>query len=353
MINGLKTFGVVALVTMLVWVVAESASVRSESISTSIVPGSTDDLAVEFAAPLGFDGTVAVTVDGATGRLDAATRALRTALRLEPGMPGVPRDAGEHPLDLRRVLQQSPALSESGVRVVSVEPPSITLRVEPMISRSLPVRVVVPDLELEGPPEPMPPAVLVRLPSSMAEKLPADATVTAAVEGPALAGLRAGQRRTLPNIPVQLPEMLASQRGLDVSPSRVEVTLALRNQVVSKPVAEAPVHVWVDPAWLVLWDLQIAPDDRVLNDILVTGPPNLVAEVVNPPGGRPAQVAAFIAPTLEELEQAGSTGRPLELQARFTSMPSSLVFEVKDRTIVLSVKPRDRLPAGPWLPDAK
>ncbi len=350
MMPSIKTAAVVAIVTILVWVVAESASVRTETISTTITPGSTSELAVEVASPIGFDGTVSVTIDGSTARLDAATRTLRSAMRLEPGMPGISRESGDHPLDLRRVLQDSAALAESGVRVVSVDPPSITLRVEPMVTKTLAVRVVVPDLELEGPAQPEPPAVDVRMPASVAARLPADAMAVASVEGPALAGLRAGQRRTLANIPVQLPESIAGAALVTVSPTRVEVSIALRSQVVSKGVPEAQVQVRVDPAWLDRWEIQVEPEDRVLRDVTVTGPPNLIAELVNPPSGRPAVLVAFVSPTLEELESASKTGQPLELQARFSSMPSSLVFEVKDRSVSLIVRPRDRVPPGLWIP---
>jgi hypothetical protein len=343
MIARLRTLLVVALITGLIWVVAESASLRTQTLSATIVPASTDEFAMSLIGPSGTDargGEILVMVDGATSRLDAVGAALRSVLRLEPGLPGVPREPGEHLIDLRTFVQGSRALVGSGVRVSSVQPAVLTLRIEPLVSRSVPIRAVLPELDLEGPAELVPAQTTIRLPESLALTLPPDAAATAEVDAKALVGVRSGKRQTIPGVIVHLPSMLEGKAFVSMDASKADVTLTVRGSVVRRVVDDVPVMLRCDPALLQDWDLSIEPASRNLHEVGVTGPPSLVAEILSKldSGGR--GLVAYVGVTREELEQAEESEGTLVKDAVFSDLPSSISFDAKQRSVRMRVQRR-------------
>ena len=55
-----------------------------------------------------FTGTVTVTIEGPTAAVDALASRVRTSIDLEPGMPGIPSEAGRHTVNLADALTSLP-----------------------------------------------------------------------------------------------------------------------------------------------------------------------------------------------------------------------------------------------------
>ncbi len=346
MIPRLSRFLIVALITALIWIVAESASLRSQTLSTTLQVTSTPDFAVSVTAPASFEsraggsGECSITVDGATSRLDAAAIALRSTLRLEPGQLGIPREAGEHVIDLRSLLQSSPALQDSGVRVSSAQPASITLRIEPIVARTIPIRVLLPELDLEGAADVAPAQASIHLSESLAASLAADATAIAEVDAASLRGMRAGQRHTAKNIAVRLPASLQDKPGVRLDTLRADVAFTVRSSIIQRPLPDVPVLLRCDPAILAEWDIQLDPASRTLHNVQVTGPPSTVAELLSKGDATRPPVSAFVTLTKDDLARAEIAGGTLVKDAAIADLPSSLTFDIPTRAIRLQVKRR-------------
>ena len=343
----LKSFGLIALITTLIWLLAESESLRIEKvpvrISFRVDPDSGRMVRVEPGQD--FNGTVSVRLEGATSKVEAVAAALRKDQHLPPGAPGIPSEPTPRAtIQLQTAIAGLPAVRDTGVVVAEVDPPTVVLSIENLASHDYPVRVELPPGQaLDGAPEITPATVNLRYPASIV--LPPDLSLVARVDPPSLAGLPEGRRTTLAGISVELPEPLrATDAGVRLTPAQVSIALTLRSRTSSITVPTIPVHIRLAPTELSIWDIQLAPDSRLLTDVVISGPADLIdqfrSEKIKP--------VAYVALSFEDLEKAAAAGVPIEKEVAFSDLPTALKFEPKQKTIRITVKKRDA--AGPGKP---
>src|ERR1051326_7041046 len=134
----LKTIILVTLVTAIIWVFAESESLRVVQVpgvemTVAAPPGS--KYVVDLTPDQGVHGNgvrADLVIEGPTAAVDAAERLLRNPIILNPGMPGFAIEPGRHTVDLQAVLRDHPDLhlSARGVSIKSVTPESVVATVE-------------------------------------------------------------------------------------------------------------------------------------------------------------------------------------------------------------------------------
>jgi hypothetical protein len=211
------------------------------------------------------------------------------------------------------------------------------------------VRVEVPPGQvLDGAPEVSPTAVRVRMPETIARALPEGARVIARPEPAAVAALPEGRRGTISNVSVELPDILTGIEGVRPTPSSVTVAMTLRSRTATHTLPTVPVHLRVPPGEAALYDIQIPPDARLLTDVSVTGPSDIIDQIRE---GRLRPIA-WITLTFEELERAAAAGEPLQAEIIFSELPTPLRFEARQRTIPVQVQRRDNSdsPLAPGVP---
>jgi hypothetical protein len=346
-----RTLLLVGFITALVWLMAEAESLRTEKLRPEVRFRVKPDSAriVRVDPGQDFSGTVTVTVEGPTAAVDTLASRARAALDLEPGMPGVPSEPGRHSVNLAEALRSYPLFRDSGVTIISVDPPSATVWEDDLVLRPATVRVEAPEgALLEGPPDPRPASVIVRLPESIARAATAQGAelfATARLTPESLANLPEGRRVAL-NVPVTLPPALQAE-AVKVTPAQVNVELTLRSRAASAIVPNVPVFIRVAPTEIGVWDVDLAPGQRVLTDVVVTGPAEMVDQV-RPDSDAPAKIklVAYVSLSFEDLDRAASSGKPIEKEVSFCDIPSVLHFEARPRTVQISV----RRPEGPPAP---
>lgn len=342
MLRHLPTYLIVTVITLLIWVLAESESVLTQTIRADVMIGADGDgrRILQIEPGQDFTGSVLLRLEGATSRLDLLSSSLRSAIRLVPPMPGLPAEPGQHRVDLRSVLRAHPDIRDSGVTIVDVDPPFVAVSIDEIISRDAKVVVRVPDGSITGAATPTPASVSLRLPSRMSASLVAAPEVIARIDQQTIATLPEGKYSTIPSVSLEVPAGLRAGPGgqhVQVDPAQVSVALTPRSREATRVLPSVPVQILIPPIEFNRWDISLAQADQSITDVTVTGPSELVEQTG--PGGR-LFVVAVVQPRFEELEQAARTGEPLVKEVSFALLPSQLRFDAKDRTVSLTVRPR-------------
>lgn len=333
-----KTAILVTLFTVLIWAFAEGESLQTKRTVAEVefptLSGET--YAVRLVEGQDWRGRVELQVEGSTASLEGLESQLRRApLTFAPGMEGVPRESGEHTVDLRQMLRGHRVFRARGVTVLSVEPPTVRVVVDELTTKRLPIRVEAPTEELEGAAQVVGAGEAeVRLPVRVAAALPEGAVVVARVRSEDLAPLPEGVRSTI-QVRLEAGPELDGARVLGIEPALAAVQLTVRSKTETITVASVAVDVRLPPGELGSWDIQIPLEDQSLRDVRVTGPSDLIAQIRS--GQR--VVRAFVRLSFEDLEAGVPSKR-----AEFTEFPSALTFEVEDPDVKLTIRPRQ---AGP------
>lgn len=344
MLARARTIVLVTLVTMLVWVFAEAEGLRSTETTIELAfdgePGS--DRTAELAA--GAPGPMAATIvlEGAADAVDAVARRIRRgALTLSPGMEGVPKAPGEHVVVLRDVLREHPDLRARGVSIKKVEPETVRLIVDELATRELKVLADTPSGELESAPQVRPAQVKVTGPKRLLDALTEGAACIARVDPERWQRLVPGRLESLATVPVELPGPIVGSSRVRIDPPTVDITLTAKLRTLSVRLPSVPVHIRIAPGEMAKFDVDLAEQDRSLIDVTVTGP----AELVQPIADKSRPLIAEVPLSYEELER----GIPSK-DAVFSGVPSTLKFEVANRTVRLTIKRRGPADGGPGKP---
>lgn len=328
----LKTILLVSLVTLLVWLWAEAESLSTELISPRIEVVGGSDLLVRSGDET-WTGVAQVRARGAKLAVERLQELLRQPVRFTPGVGGVPAQPGSHTLDLRAALRDHPAWAKLGVTIDEVSPPSLSLVIERVVERTLPIRLDARGLELDGEPQISPPTASIRITESAAGRLAADSVVTAVIDEQAIAALQ-------PDLPQTLRARLVPGPGLNgsstpiISPATAQVTLRTRGLSRSATFNGVPVSIVLPPDQINRWDVE--PLDPLIASVAVTGRPELVRALEDPRSGY--RLTAYVVLSLEEL-QAGIKDKP----AMFSLTPTDLRFAPERPLVRLKITPR---PAG-------
>jgi hypothetical protein len=350
----LKSLVVVVPVTLLIWLLAESESLRIEKMRVEIVLAAADqsNRTIRVAPGQDFRNEATLQIEGPNARVDALVAKLRGPIRLEPGMPGVPLETGLQSIDLQTAISNHPLLRESRVSITDVEPASVPVQIDTVTTKEARVRLELPpEMSLEGAAEVSPPIVKVRLPESSVKLLESWGTgaggsggepeVVARLDRASLAGLAEGRRAVINAVPIELPPGLKDLDSVAVAPGQVSVSLTPRGRTDRWVATNVPVHVRLSPAELGRWSIEVAPEDRVLQEVAISGP----GEMVDGYKKGATRLVAFVALGFEDLERAAAmnqgAGGTIEKEPAFTETPCPLRFEPRQKTIRVTIRKRD------------
>lgn len=322
-----RTVLLVTLVTLAIWIWAEAESLEIASPTVAIEFTDADGEIIVRPDPA-WPSTAQLRIEGATVAIEDARRLVGAPIRLTPGLGGVPRAPGEHSVDLLQALRANAEVRRAGVTVLEVEPRSVQVQIDEMVTRALPVRVESRGVNLAGEPTVAPAEVRVRMPAAIAQRLPPDAAVQAVVS-PEEAGRLADAGPQSLVVPVRLPIELEGQRPVVVTPDKIRVTLQVRGSTRRLVLPSVPVFLKIPPNEGTRWDVSVEP--ALLQQVTVSGPADLVEQVER----GAIQVLAEVLLTSDELE-----ARITRKNARFGALPTPLRLEVDDAEVRLIIKPR-------------
>lgn len=145
-VRTIETVAVVSLVTVLIWLWAETESLTTQPVVARVQlvqpsgpveggdpggGGAAGWPAPAVLEPSDWDGSVRVVLAGSGPGVEAVARELGQPLRVSLVGLGVPNAAGVHTADLRRAIEKLADVRRWGVSIVEVEPASLRVRVGP------------------------------------------------------------------------------------------------------------------------------------------------------------------------------------------------------------------------------
>jgi hypothetical protein len=313
----LRTFMIVTLITVMVWLLAESRMVLTRTLEaqvvfTSVPPASgssADDeggLVVRQALSpaeraLGVESAIRsarIQVEGSTSGIDQFVRLLQGRIELRIGRE-IPAESGIHMLDLREVLRQSSELAVHGLTITQVSPATVMVEVDRLETREFRIGVDMPaGVELDGVPRTDPPMVRVVAPSSvLAQVKTTQASVQ--IDSVKVAQLAQGRLETIPGVAIELPGIDRQGWHTQIEPAQVDVFLTLRTLTEQMTIDRLPVQVLMAPGEIGDWRVEISDADKDLVNIVIAGPAQEIEQL------RSGEIVprAFVSLTFEDLER--------------------------------------------------
>jgi len=333
-----RTFGArwrswvaVTLVSIVVWLFAESQSLQTaEQLITLRFESETDDRVVRVVSE-GWTGAVRVQLEGPASVVQQAPGEFAQGLTIALGAPGVPDAAGEQVVDLRNALRNHSTIGEAGLRVVDVEPPTARLEIEQIGTiEGAPVAATLEGVETAGPARVEPFEASVRGPQEILDRLralPGGVRVEAVLPAGAERNLPEGQQITREAL-LRLPEPLAGSRGVRVEPARGQITFTVRSKTATVVVA-APVWVSLPPFEQERWIVEVAQEDQLLRDLTASGPSPAIDRI----SAREIPIIATVALTSDELDAGVS-----EKQVRFIGLPPGVTITGAEDPVSLTIR---------------
>ncbi|RMH10845.1 MAG: hypothetical protein D6695_10675 [Planctomycetota bacterium] len=302
MLARVRTGLVVTIITLLVWILAEGQTLRVQGASAQVrfETGSSQRI-VRVDPNEGFDGMIELRVSGSMTRLEDLAEALREPLTVNVDL-SAPVGTGKRVLDLRDAIRSTRPFEKSGLSLLEVTPRFVQVEVDELVEREIPVRVELPDVQLEGAPRAEPDTVTYVLPRSVSEAMdPEQAFVRAVVQPQQLANLPTGRAQRIESVRLVPSAALAESWYARTSAAQVAVLLTLRSRTSTEVLPSVPVQIRVAPAELERFHIFVPENDRFLHDVTIRGPSTLIERIRTDPSVRPVAVVSL---DFEELERA-------------------------------------------------
>ncbi len=292
--RSVRSFGLVTLITVLVWLYAEGQDVTIFTRDITVeLPAKVDDLTViEFADDA---RAVKLTVEfrGASAQLSELKRQLKGTLELPIGPGDLPENAESVPLDMVELLNRAviatgdengakpKTVADLGVSVAKVDPATVNARVVKLGEVGVRVVIEAEGVQLGPNRKSEPGEVRIIAPEtliSQTEASPDAVRAYAKLTRKQLAGIPEGIEQVIPGVPVVPSEVFSRSRHVTVEPTAVDVTFTIESQQGSVKL-EAPVPVWRFGQVLGEYRMALAADDQLLKDVQITGPRELIDRI--------------------------------------------------------------------------
>jgi hypothetical protein len=298
----LRTGILVTLITMLIWLLAESRTVqlRVTDLSPRLEVTAASRQVVRPPPGVRLPETVKLTLSGSAAGVNEVIRSLEGRLTLRVGIE-VPASPGIHEINLREVLRDSDLIVNAGVGVLEVNPDRISVEVDDLTSASLPVRVIAPEgvaFETQGAPRALPSVLRLRGPASVLARL-AGSEAVVYLDPARVAELIPGQPEMISRLRVDVPQD-PDRWATTVEPEYLDVALTLRSRTQTLVLAAMPVQVLLAPGEVGRWSVTLQPGDQDMVGVEVTGPSDQIERL------RSGEIVptALIALSFDELERA-------------------------------------------------
>ena len=334
-----KTGLVVAVLTLLVWVLAESRTLRTEQVTLVVtIAEEGDGASLVRVTDQSWGDEVEVTLVGSAAVVADTRERLGGQVTLMVGRE-LPSAPGEHAVPLRDALRKNEALRDSGVSISEIRPESVTIEVDRAQNVTVPVATRLPPGRVDAPPRVSPATVTLRAPASAMEGIdPASLEAVAEIDPALLDDIAPGREEVTSGVRLRAPAALGGAWHVSMAPPMVDVTVVVRTRTRSHTIPRLPVQVLLPPPELGRWRIELAPEDTDLFDVVITGPSDAVERVAS---GEAPPVAVVSLSFQELAEGSGSK------EARIVFLPEGVTAVVEDPTVGLTIERVEEEEIGP------
>ncbi len=325
-----KTGFVVVLLTLLVWVIAESRTLRSEQVTLVVAIADEGDGAnlVRVTDPA-WEGAVEVTLLGSAAVVADARERLGGRVSLVVGRE-LPSTPGSHVVALREALRKTEALRETGVSISEIRPETVTIEMDRAVEIRVPVAARTPQGVLDGPPRLTPASVMLRVPASALVGVDQSTLeALAVIDQEMIDDVPPGREEVLSGVRLRPPAALADAWHVSMAPPIVDAAVAVRTRTRTYTIPRLPVQVLLPPPELGRWRIELATEDTDLFDVVVSGPSEAVGRIER---GEASPMAVVSLSFQELADGIGSKA------ARIVFLPPGVTARVEDPSVGLSIE---------------
>lgn len=275
----IRSLILVTAITLLIWLWAEGENVRPYPLAGEVtfVAASGQTLLIEAQQP---EQTIQVTIRSNVNRREEAQRILNSPIKIDvsedPNQPSVVRS-----VDLLDHLRNMPEFVNNGITVIDVRPQTMAAKVERLVDVVLPIRVDTGDVALATPAQLDVSQATVRVPKRLQDSL-AGLSLTAKPDPERLALLPVDEPHTFSPVLLSLPDGYPNRNEVaQIEPSNVRVTLTVRSQTDKLKIDTISVMTILPTAEVGRFTISIDDRQRVLRDIEVAGPTDVLNRIRN------------------------------------------------------------------------
>ncbi len=254
------------------WAAAETRGHDSASFRLALVPASP---MAEVVRP--SDLVVNVQMEGS--RL-----ALQNAHALASGAPlsltvgtELPSQVGTHQADLVQVLERHELLTDTGVRIVAVDPALCEIEIDSLVPVTATITADLPNIETEGQVEVDPPQAVVRLPSRLKrEHMGEDLVLEAHPLQSRLDHLEPGVRHTV-DAKLRLPAKYVVSGPVMIEPPAANIQFTVKSRIKELTLPTVRVQIAGPPEDNDEFAIQV--EDNTLTGVTIKAPAEVIRQV--------------------------------------------------------------------------
>lgn len=266
----------VTLITVLVWLYAEGRTVKAyapdEAIPLTVTTSSPELVVVSQSTT-----TIKPEFKGAANEIYELRKRLPQGLRLTLDAT----EPGEKSIVLDQALPQADPIQNVRANLSRVDPPTVTVKVDRLVKREVSVRFTPTEVQLvSGSLTITPEQVSLTAPQGRLDALGInldDLTLELEPTQP-LRTLSPGVEHVVP-ARVKLPTGLTADPHVKLKPDRVDLTLTIDKKEDAVKLPSVPVWVTLPPEETDKYQVKLLDESRVLKDVQVSGPSDLIAKV--------------------------------------------------------------------------
>jgi hypothetical protein len=230
-IASLKTMGWVVPLTILIWIYAEREQIdtQPERIIPIDVRTTAPNRIVTLISPV--DKNIISKMTGPRAQLDRLVTLLRPGesenvpvmIDIDPSLP-----PGRHSIASARI-GDNPMFTGRGITVSDCRPPLLTVEVDALVARSVPIQVPATKTNIDGAPVFSPTATAsVRGPQSLLDRLNAEGKLVVYANLSDRPDLQAPGTHELKDVPLVMPAIQLGESHVTISPTSVSATVKVK-----------------------------------------------------------------------------------------------------------------------------
>lgn len=274
--SDLWTIVLVTVLSVLIWTWAVNETRESRPISPTIRFVTIDD--ADWIISPGELTLNNVTIEGSPLALGNALQLARRDFEFELGTEGLPPPAeGSLTLDLEEVLRSFAPLARTGVNVLAVEPATVELTIDRLITQRVPIRPSTIGIEAEGEITVTPAEAELRMPNRLWQ-IWRDVSIDAVVEPRNLGTLQPGEEYTI-NVTLRKPAALAGYDEVELLTRTATVQFIARSRIEEYTLDSVRVQVQSPPEDFDEYRVAIDEAHRVLRNVTVRAESDLIRQI--------------------------------------------------------------------------
>ena len=296
----IQTYIFVTVITVLIWLYAESSTLRTDTINPDL----------EFAPPTGRElliqpqrlQGVSLVIRGPTSQLAELERLLRQRRQIKLILHDDPESVGPWTkVDLYGKLSAYLADVTPGVTVIDVNTADPEVRVERYEKRTLPIVVeTVGDVKFRDKPVIEPPEAEIKLPASLQNELGDEARIVAQLDLGQLPQSDVGLERTAKNVPLLGPTAALRNEEVTISPKTATVTFTITEETRTITRTVIPLVIEKPASAESKYEVVLLDQDPAPRNIQIKGP----NEVIDDIEGGTVKLQALLSLTNDDLGKA-------------------------------------------------